>query len=843
MAGRGLHDFSTPVPLGRGGMGLVYRATHLPSGAEVALKRLPDGADEVLHRAFRRELEVVARIDHPHIVDLLAAGVCGPDEPFPQGTTWIAMELARGSLRDRPPTTWEGVREVARAVLAALATVHAHDVLHRDLTPGNVLDTGSGWRPHWRLADFGLARLEGRALRGGTAGFRPPEVGSAEGPWTDVYAAGCLVWWMVHAGRTPDETPFAPAMDVPEALATWLHTALSPHPQDRFDHARHAWLSLAAMGRAVTVPAGVDAPTTDPRQTWLEDETASPWTATVAVDLDIPDDWHEVAAVDTRTPLLAELRGRVLDAHSPLLPRRPPPMIGRLEACDALWAQVVAVARGGGPRTLRLLGPPGVGHTRMLDWLQRTTRASGASIALMLRDRGEGPGPEPTPGTLRVVVDAVQGAIEIPLAPLEQGSILHLWRSLGWHALPGRRGSTSGEATWLTWLTRGLPARVVETLDRLEAGGWRADGRGPATLVPTTPGERDMAGRMDPETRAKAGRAWLFDGVGGWDGAACYEACPPELRRRWHAELALLPQRGHSLALHLALAGRSAPALAAYPNLLLETPVVFDADGDPELAAAVDDWRTALTARPELSRAIRAAWLDPPAAAAEHAEWAEDLLNDPDTGCNHLAIVGRWLVRIGRTSEARAVAQRAHERPDAHHPSANVDPRWLLGWTALLSGDLEEAERWLSMPFRGGANERGEVARLRGDLEGARRWYEYAVREHANVDAHLNLVDLLIEDGRFDAATRELARVRWHPDAREVPFMRCALELVAASLAERVGDTLALDRALEHLQSSSPDHMKGDPDFLRHTARLSRRLEERGDHDRAALVRSLSAHW
>ncbi|MCA9572316.1 MAG: serine/threonine protein kinase, partial [Myxococcales bacterium] len=381
MAGRGLHDFSTPVPLGRGGMGLVYRATHLPSGAEVALKRLPDGADEVLHRAFRRELEVVARIDHPHVIDLLAAGVCEQGEPFPEGTTWIAMELARGSLGDRPPTCWEEVRDVALDVLSALAIVHAHDVLHRDLTPGNVLDTGTARFAHWRLADFGLARLDGRALRGGTRGFRPPESGKAEGVWTDLYAVGCLVWWMIHGGRTPDETAYRPTLDVPRPLVDWLDVALAPHPQDRFVHARSARLTLEAIGSPVA-GTGVHRPSPepDPRRTWLEDDTVSTYEAPLHAAPGTPPDWREIAALDTRTPPFSELRAHLQDAHSPLLPSRPPPLVGRAEACDALWAHVVDVARGGDGRTIRLRGERGSGTTRLLEWLLRTTRAAGAPV-------------------------------------------------------------------------------------------------------------------------------------------------------------------------------------------------------------------------------------------------------------------------------------------------------------------------------------------------------------------------------------------------------------------------------------------------------------------------------
>lgn len=840
MADRGLNDFSTPVPLGRGGMGLVYRATHLPSGAEVALKRLPDGANEVLHSAFRREIEVVARIDHPHVIDLLAAGVCEQDEPFPPGTPWIAMELARGSVLDRAPTCWAEVRDVALAVLSGLAVVHAHDVLHRDLTPANVLDTGTVRFPHWRLADFGLAMLDGRGLRGGTSGFRAPERGGAEGPWTDLFSVGCLVWWMVHDGRTPEEGAYGPAMDVPPGLVEWLDVSLAPHTRDRFLHARSARLALDTLGTPVARARRHPSHQRDTRRTWLEDDTATPLTVPLLPVPSLPADWREITALDTRTPPFAELRARLQDAHSPLLPCRPPPIVGRSDACDALWAHVVEVARGEG-RTVLLSGLRCSGTTRLLEWLIRTTRATGAPISLQLRDRGEPPGDEPGPGTLRVVVDPLPGAAVVHLQPLDRAVFEQLWRSLMWR--PIGRAPTPAEVHWLRWLCLGLPGRLMEILPRLRDVDWRSDGRGPIHLVPTTPEAREEAARLPIEERERRGRRWLDERSGDLD-AACYVLSPPDARRRWHAGLAACcPRMDPDWGIHAALAGQMELVWESFPTLFLDLPVLFVDSDDPEVRAAAHDWRAGEYARPPLARVIRAGWLNKYGSLPEHTRWVDDLVRDPDTHPQHLAIAARALARTGRTAEARDVVGMALERHQPDHIYFSVDPRWVAGWIAMLANDLDAAERWFAMaPFRP-ANELGEIARLRGDVEEALRWYEIAVVERGRLDAQINLVELFVDTERYDAATRELARLRWRSELRELPFIRCAVELVAAALAERIGDTVALDRSLDELLTLSPGDLKGDPSFRRHSDRLAKRLDDGGDTERAALVRSLAAHW
>src|SRR5215469_3403029 len=153
--------------LGRGGMGVVYRARHLRLGRHVALKMALAGSYAGPHERerFRREAEAVAALRHPNLVQVYDAGDWA-------GRPYFTMELIEGgSLAERLAGAPQPAHQAA-ALLATLAeavhVAHQGGIVHRDLKPANILLTlPSAGQPSWgvpKIADFGLARrLEGGA--------------------------------------------------------------------------------------------------------------------------------------------------------------------------------------------------------------------------------------------------------------------------------------------------------------------------------------------------------------------------------------------------------------------------------------------------------------------------------------------------------------------------------------------------------------------------------------------------------------------------------------------------------------------------------------------------------
>jgi serine/threonine-protein kinase len=204
-----LGDYELIEEIGRGGMGVVYRATQKSLGRTVALKMLlrRDLASRADLARFRSEAEAAARLDHPGIVSIFDVGESDGlpfySMRFIEGTT-LARQLAAGPLPPREAATL--LAKVADAVQAA----HDRGVLHRDLKPSNILIDATG-RPH--VSDFGLAkRIEqdqsvthtGAIL--GTPCYMSPEQAAGSrgdvGPTSDVWSLGAILYQML-AGRPP----------------------------------------------------------------------------------------------------------------------------------------------------------------------------------------------------------------------------------------------------------------------------------------------------------------------------------------------------------------------------------------------------------------------------------------------------------------------------------------------------------------------------------------------------------------------------------------------------------------------------------------------------------------
>jgi len=228
--------FEVIAHLGAGGMARVYRALDRTTGRQVAVKVSASGGDpgSSTERRFAREFDVCRSVRHPNVVELFAHGRTVDGAPF------IAMELVDGTTLDDllqrdgplPPCR---VTDIVGAIAEALACLHAHDVVHRDLKPGNVMLDRQG---RVVVMDFGLARvLDRTALTEtgamlGTPLYMSPELvdGVKAGPASDVWQVGALTYELL-TGRRPFD-----GGDVGAIMAAIL--TKSPPPLASYPHVR-----------------------------------------------------------------------------------------------------------------------------------------------------------------------------------------------------------------------------------------------------------------------------------------------------------------------------------------------------------------------------------------------------------------------------------------------------------------------------------------------------------------------------------------------------------------------------------------------------------------------------
>ncbi|MFJ3831753.1 serine/threonine-protein kinase [Streptomyces sp. NPDC090046] len=277
-------------PIGRGGMGIVWRARDEVLARDVAVKevRAPAGLEpaelERLYRRLEREAWAAARVSHRGVVTIYDVASEG-------GRPWIVMELVRGlSLADvleaEGPMTPQRAAHIGEQVLAALRSAHDSGVLHRDVKPGNVLIANDG---RVVLGDFGIASLEGSSaitMTGEVVGspeFLAPEraLGRDPGPASDLWSLGIMLYAAVE-GVSPfrQATPLDTLRAVVDAelppprragaLEPVLDGLLRKDPAERLPAAEAARMlrvvgaggNVRASGGPLSGPAsGPDAPT------------------------------------------------------------------------------------------------------------------------------------------------------------------------------------------------------------------------------------------------------------------------------------------------------------------------------------------------------------------------------------------------------------------------------------------------------------------------------------------------------------------------------------------------------------------------------------------------------
>jgi serine/threonine protein kinase len=259
---------------GRGGMGVVFRATQLALQRPVALKAIaPElAADKDYRERFQRESHLAASIDHPNVIPVYEAGEL-------DGTLYLMMRWVDGTDLRTLLTTSGSVSpgraiSLLRPVASALAAAHRRGLVHRDIKPANVMIARSDEEneDHIYLTDFGIARrTDGESLTRtgmfvGTVDYMAPERiegGKGEAP-SDIYSLGCVLFEAL-TGHVPFDKPtdvskiFAHINDpipsardevdgVPEQLDAIITKAMAKHPEDRFGSAGEL---AAALGQAL----------------------------------------------------------------------------------------------------------------------------------------------------------------------------------------------------------------------------------------------------------------------------------------------------------------------------------------------------------------------------------------------------------------------------------------------------------------------------------------------------------------------------------------------------------------------------------------------------------------
>ena len=244
--------------LGRGGMGIVYRATELANGRSVALKLLrAELVDPVFSARFSREAELGRRLNHPHIVPLLEAGQS-------EGVLYLTMAYIDGTdlcalLAEHGPLHPALAAAIVAQLAAALDAAAQLGLVHRDVKPANVLIESRDGDPHAYLADFGVSRdvnarsgLTATGMWVGSVDYAAPEQfqSQAVDARTDVYALGCLLYESLTgevpfpAGRDeeklikhlvePPPQPTARRPELPPALDAVVARAMAKVPAQRF---------------------------------------------------------------------------------------------------------------------------------------------------------------------------------------------------------------------------------------------------------------------------------------------------------------------------------------------------------------------------------------------------------------------------------------------------------------------------------------------------------------------------------------------------------------------------------------------------------------------------------
>lgn len=420
--------------LGSGGMARVWAGTHRGDDHPVAIKVLSARRARKPRnvREFLREIRAVARLNHRNIIRIYDTGVVPAqverrmDGEVVSGSPYLVMERATASLRHiaGDHLDWTITKGLLSQILDALAHSHARGLVHRDLKPDNVLFIDGPEGPQLKLSDFGLVystesdTQRSREMISGTPRYMAPEQIQGrlrdQGPWTDVYALGCLVYWLVggeppysaedseeiyESHLTAARPVFQPLFEVPEGFVDWSRRLIARDPQQRFRRCADAAAALEEM-------CGIS----------LIEDTDSSGVAEVTVEMDTGDEIALASTAQLETLISppvdsvepddvgGDIRGRegvslpedwrrestnsavsLTGVGLELYELRELPFVGRVDERDRLWEMLENTLHQKRCHTAVLSGPAGVGKTRLAEWIAERAHEVGAFQVLRAR--------------------------------------------------------------------------------------------------------------------------------------------------------------------------------------------------------------------------------------------------------------------------------------------------------------------------------------------------------------------------------------------------------------------------------------------------------------------------